>query len=391
MKAVWFNQLDFTSLCRTSRLELAAGVGEKGHCLKIVGRYRRMRPGLARLNPRPLLLKQWLPDPLGGVLFQMQVLLLAAREVAKGTDAVLVDHFCVPTMLPFNLLAKLGLVRTKFLLDVRSAPVDRVGSQWRYNFSLYWTRLFFDGMTVITDLYREDICRRFRIKRSKIGVWGSGVREDLFDPRKVDRVRADDIRCRLGLKNKMVILYHGYLSPYRGLQEAVKALALSAAQGDDRATLVLLGEGPAASEVRSLAESQGVSDAVRVLPPVPYEEVPAYLSMADVGILPFPDVKWWKMSSPLKLMEYLAMEKPVILTDIAAHREVLGDAECAFYIRDNSPTSIAQAIERVAQRKEILPGIGRKGRKIVLERFTWERQAENFLAYVASLDRRKGK
>lgn len=391
MKAVWFNQLDFTSLCRTSRLELAAGVGKKGHCLRIVGRYRRTKTRLSRLNPRPLLLKQWLPDPLGGVLFQMQVLLLAAREVAKGTDLVVVDHFCVPTMLPFNLLAKLGLVRTKILLDVRSAPVDRVGSQWRYNSSLHWTKLFFDGMTVITDLYREDISRRFRIKGRKIGVWGSGVREDLFDPRKVDKARADGIRCRLGLQNKMVIIYHGYLSPYRGLQEAVKALALLAAQGDDRAALVLLGEGPASSEVRALAKSQGVSDAVWLLPPVPYEEVPVYLSMADVGILPFPDLKWWKMSSPLKLMEYLAMEKPVILTDIAAHREVLGDAECAFYIRDNSPTSVSRAIGRVARQKKTLRGLGSKGRKIVLERFTWERQAENFLAYVASLESRKGK
>lgn len=390
MKAVWFNQLDFAALCRTSRLELASAFSRRGHDLKIIGRYRHEIPRFAPLHPRPLLLKQHLPDPAGGILFQLQVLLLALCEVAKKIDVIMVDHFCVPTMLPFNLLSLAGLIRTKFVLDVRSAPVDMVGSRWRYGLSVRWAKLFYSGITVITDLYREDISRRFRINRRKIGVWSSGVRTDVFDPGRVDRTHADKIRCRLGLGDSLVVIYHGVLSPYRGLQEMVRALALLNARGRRQAVLVLLGDGPAATEIASLAEAQGVTDAVKLIGSVPYDEVPGYLSVADAGVLPFPDVEWWKMSSPLKLLEYLAMEKPVILTDIAAHRAVLGEAACAFYISDNSPETIACAIRKVAENKSTLPEIAKEGRSIALKRFTWERQAENLLCYIARLCHRKG-
>ncbi len=385
MRAVWFNQLDFASLCRTSRLELAAAIGTMGHRLRIIGRYRRQKPHLSPLNPRPLLLKQWLPDPFGGVLFQLQVFFLAACEVVKKTDWLLVDHFCVPTLLPFALLSKVGLSQTGILLDVRSAPVDRVGSEWRYNVSLRFAKLLFDGLTVITDHYREDISQRFGRERSTIGVWGSGVREALFDPRGIDKAKADVIKSRLGVGDRLVMIYHGYLSPYRGLQETVRALAMLAREGDRQAVLVLLGAGPAAAEVLALAASHGVADAVRVLHSVDHESVPLYVSIADVGILPFPDLKWWRMSSPLKLMEYMAMEKPVILTDIPAHRAILGREKCAFYLPDNSPSTIARVIREVSRQKETLPELGRHGRAIVLQKFTWRRQAEAFLAYVDGL------
>jgi len=397
VKAVWFTQLDFGSLCRTSRFELAKAFGRIGHRLKIVGRYRRQKPPLADINPRPVLLEQWLPDPAGGIFFQLQLLLLAICEIVKRVDLVLVDHFCVLTMLPFNLLSKGRLVRTKFVLDVRSAPVDMAGvqyalSRWRYILSLRWAKLFYDGVTVITDLYRQDISRRARIAEAKIGVWGSGVRTDLFDPRKVDKARVESIKSFLGLADRLVVMYHGFLSANRGLQETVKALALLNAewQGHRRVTLLLVGDGPATAKIKSLAEAEGVSDAVMLKGSVPYEEVPDYLSICDVGILPFPDTEWWNMSSPLKLMEYLAMEKPVILTDIPAHRALVGSARCAIFVTDNSPLNIARAIGELTRHIACFQNAAREGRTIVSQKFTWERQAHNLLDYVAQLDQMKG-
>jgi len=396
VNGVWFNQLNFDSLCKTSRLELAAAFSRMGHSLKVIGRYRHKRPPLVSINPRPLLLKQCLPDPAGGIFFQLQLLFLAAWEILKKVDVILVDHFSMPTMLPFAFLSRAGLIRTKFVLDVRSSPVDMFGiryalSRSRYHLCIRWANLFYDGLTVITDLYRRDIASRFRINPARIGVWTSGVRAKVFDSVRVDRARVKSIKCRLGIQNKLVLMYHGVLSPYRGLQEVVRALALLNAQGQRQAVWVILGNGPAASEIRSLAESQGVGDAVKLIDSVPYGEVPDYLSACDVGILPYPDIKWLNMNSPLKLLEYLAMGKPVLLTDIPAHRAVLGDAECAFYVSDNSPANIARAIRNVAQRKDSLPEIGRQGRQIALNNFTWERQVENLLDYIANLDRRKGK
>ncbi len=390
MRTLWFNQLDFGNLCRATQLELTKAFGRLGHSLRIVAPYRHTKPQLPPSKPRPLLLKQHLPHPAGGIFFQLQLFFLAACEIAKKVDLILLDHFCVPTMLPFNLLSKAGLIRTKFVLYILSAPVDMVGVRYalslrRYNLSVRWAKVFYDGIVVISDLYREDISSRFRIAPAKIGVCTSGVRANVFDPRRVDKGRADSIKYRLGLRDRLALVYHGVLSPYRGLQEVVKALALLKSQGRREAVWVVLGDGPAAGEIASLAEEHGVTDAVKLVGSVPYKEVPDYLSVCDVGILPYPDIKWLDMNSPLKLLEYLAMEKPVILTDIAAHRAVMGDATCAFYISDNSPAGIARAIRKLAKEKSALAQLGKQGREIILEEFTWERQAENILSYTAKL------
>lgn len=389
MNAIWFNQLDFASLCRTSRLELARGFARAGHSLRIVGRYRAApsRPRLAGIRPRPLLVKQVFPDPLGGLFFQGQVLFLTLGAVLRGVDLVLVDHFCVLTMLPFNLLAKVRLIRTKFVLDIRSCPVDLTGARYsvsrgRYELAIRFTKLLFDGITVITELYREDLASRFGIKKKDIGVWSSGVDARQFDPKRVDKSKVESIQSMLALDDRMIVMYHGVLSAFRGLQNAVRALAILRAEGHDDAALVFVGEGPAAAEIGSLAKQLAVNDVVKLVGSVSHKEVPPFIQACDAGILPFPRSKWWEMSSPLKLLEYLAMEKPVVLTDFPAHRAVTGEATCAFYIEDSSPAAIARGIRALVARKRALPQIGNQGRAIAREEFTWERQVERLLGYV---------
>lgn len=390
MKAVWFNQLDFGTLSKTTQLEVARTFRKMGHTLRIVATYRGTRPAFLSVTPRPLLLKQFFPDPLGGILFQLQVLILAVGEVLRKADLIMMDHFCAPTMLPLNLLSRAGLIRTRFVLNVLSAPVDMVGARYavslaRYKLSVRCAKTFCDGIIAISDLYRKDISQRFGINPVRIGVCTSGVAIDVFDPQKVDIAHAESIRSRLGLGDRLLVMYHGVLSAHRGLQNVVKALAILHARGHDRAGLILLGAGPAASQIAALAETEGIQQALRLIDAVPYEEVPCYLSICDAGILPFPDQKWWQMSSPLKLMEYLAMEKPVILTDIPAHRSVLGEAACAFYLNGNSPAEIARAIRELSQQKDSLARLGKQGREIVLRNFTWEKQVENLLNYAMRL------
>lgn len=393
MNAIWFNQLDFASLCRTSRLELARAFARAGHCLRIVGRYRSIRPRVAGINPRPLLVKQLFPDPLGGLFFQVQVLWMTLGGVFRKADLILVDHFCVLTMLPLNVLAKAGLIRTKFVLDIRSCPVDLTGarhsvSRMRYELAIRCAKLFYDGITVITELYQQDISSRFGINKERIGVWSSGVAADLFDPAGVDKLCVEGIKSRLGVYDRTVIVYHGVLSAFRGLQDAVRALALLRAEGHDNAALVFVGNGPAAAEIRSLAKEHGLTDVVKLVDSVPHEEVPPWIAACDAGMLPFPRSKWWEMSSPLKLLEYLAMEKPVVLTDLPAHRAVMGDAKCAFYLEDSSPVTIARGIRALAAQKGALAEIGKEGRAIVLAKFTWEKQVNNLLGYVERLGSR---
>ena len=89
-----------------------------------------------------------------------------------------------------------------------------------------------------------------------------------------------------------------------------------------------------------------------------------------------------RSSSPLKLMEYLAVAKPVIVTRIEAFTEALRGSVAGIFIEDNRPASIAAAIRHAYEHRARLPDRGRSGRQVVEGRFTWDRQAAVLEAYL---------
>src|SRR5437868_3976748 len=83
--------------------------------------------------------------------------------------------------------------------------------------------------------------------------------------------------------------------------------------------------------------------------PVSQEKVAIYLNAADVLVIP--DTVTQLTASPLKLFEYMAVSKPIVLKDMPALREILnGDA--AEYFREGDAISLASALERLISNPE---------------------------------------
>jgi len=119
---------------------------------------------------------------------------------------------------------------------------------------------------------------------------------------------------------------------------------------------------------------------------VDYAEVPKYIAMCDVGIVPLPDLPYWRFQCPLKLLEYLAMKKVVIVTDIPAHRAIIGKEKCGIYISSVKPIGIAKSITYAYNNKEKLGKWGEIGRTIIKQEYTWEKVARDLENYLLSID-----
>lgn len=280
------------------------------------------------------------------------------------------------------------LLRIKVVLDIRSVPVETFGLQgfminlW-FSVSMSFARRFFDGITAITILMKEDLCGRFHISRNKIGVWTSGVSTRLFDPSKYAS-EASVFKNKLGLSSKFVVFYHGRFSPTRGLKQSIQAMK-KIHKLHPNITLFLLGSGPITSELQQLIREEKLDCSVLIHDPVDQSQVPRFISACDVAIVPLPNTIFWRSQSPLKLLEYLAMEKPVIVTDIPAHRTVLGENECGRYFASIKPSDISDAIEFAYINEEKFEQWGKNGRKIVENGYTWERVAADLDHYLSSL------
>jgi glycosyltransferase involved in cell wall biosynthesis len=116
---------------------------------------------------------------------------------------------------------------------------------------------------------------------------------------------------------------------------------------------------------------------------VEYERIPEYIYLADVGVIPLPpDNIWWQSSAPLKTLEYLAMAKPIITTNIPFHQRIFEQGECGILLKESSPKIFANAITELYKNEKKRKRMGEKGKEIVEKYYTWDRKAmevEKFL------------
>ncbi len=149
-------------------------------------------------------------------------------------------------------------------------------------------------------------------------------------------------RQQLGLPaSAPIVVYAGMPFSYRGLERLVDAFA--ALQVDHPAALLLFVGGRPAEIARFQAQADALQlgDAVRFFGAQPQSVTPAYLHAADVLVIP--DTVTDVTASPLKLFEYLAVERAVVLPAIAALREVL-PAEIGYYFQRGNTAALEQAL-----------------------------------------------
>jgi glycosyltransferase involved in cell wall biosynthesis len=303
------------------------------------------------------------------------------------TNVVIMEPYPqILSAFPSLLISKIRKV--KFILDIRTTPVE--AERFRGFLTRFWFSLsvlvakrFLDGITIITPLMKKEVCDRFNLDPARVGVWTSGVSDSLFNPANFIHEK-EEIKRKFGLTGKFVVFYHGVFTPTRGLAEVIAALKILMPRYPDM-VFFLLGDGPFAPSLRALIKRQNLEKNVIIAKSVDQVEVPKFISMCDIAVVPLPDNPYWRFQSPLKLLEYLAMEKVVVVTDIPAHRAVVGDAKCGVYISSIKPEEIAKALEHVYLNKDSLREGGKIGREIVLREYTWEKVARNLEDYLVSI------
>jgi glycosyltransferase involved in cell wall biosynthesis len=279
--------------------------------------------------------------------------------------------------------------KVKFIMDIRSFPVEIVGlrgfvNKFLYSLSVPIAKKMFDGLTTLTPLMKTEICHSFNIDPSVVGVWTSGVSDDLFNPESFSS-EGNKLKAKLGLSRKFVVFYHGVFTANRGLIETMSAIKIVRRKYPD-IVFFLLGTGPIINMQRAFVQKEGLQKNVILHSRVSQMEVPKFIAMCNVGIIPLPHHPYWNSQNPLKLLEYLAMKKVVILTNIPAHQTVIGEAKCGLYISSIRPTEIADAIEYAYINRAKLESWGKVGKEIIRGKYTWQKVAADLENYLLSID-----
>jgi len=204
----------------------------------------------------------------------------------------------------------------------------------------------------------------------------NGVDADRFQP--CDRTAA---RAALGLPTDAPVLgYTGTLLWWQGLETLLDAFALVAA-ASPQARLLIAGHGEKDAALRLQAERLGIAERVLWTGAFPHDRAPALLAACDLCVVPKRPLA--SGYSPIKLYEYLACARPVIASDLPGF-EIVREREAGLLVPPEDPAALAEAILRLAADPGTREAMGRRGRELVCERFTWRHTAEKALAGLAT-------
>lgn len=185
-----------------------------------------------------------------------------------------------------------------------------------------------------------------------------------------------DARKTLGLATEHQ--YVGTVSSlvaYEGLDLLVRAVAELVPQNPSL-RLLIVGNGVERNNLISLSEKLGIGEYCIFPGRVPREEARTYHCALDVFVVPRRDLSVTRAVTPLKPVEALACEVPVVAADLPALRELVRDGETGLLVAPDDVNELAQGIDKLLRDSSKRASMGAAGRQMMLDERTWSRNAE---------------
>lgn len=181
-----------------------------------------------------------------------------------------------------------------------------------------------------------------------------------------------DVRRELGLDDSsLVIGAVGRLSPVKGHASFLEAAKLIV-QEEPRARFLLVGNGPLQRQLRAQAAQLGLSDACLFLGD--RADVYDLVSAMDVFVLPS-----LNEGIPMALLEAMALNRPVVATDVGGVPEVLEHRVTGLLVSPGDPRGLADACLNLLANPAWAGRLGQQARHAVESRFTLERSGRELV------------
>jgi glycosyltransferase involved in cell wall biosynthesis len=194
----------------------------------------------------------------------------------------------------------------------------------------------------------------------------------------LNRLRPVDPEPELKMGRRYLLAYVGEMAAQDGVELAIHALdILVHRHGRQDVGLVLVGDGSSLPDLRSLAHELRLDDCVTFTGWVSIKDVARYLSVADIGLSPEPRDAMNDQSTMIKIMEYMALGKPIVAFDLKETR--FSAQEAALYATPNNLEDFALKIAETLDDKDLRRRMGAFGRKRVEDVLSWNHSREQLL------------
>ena len=304
---------------------------------------------------------------------------LAIRIRRESTVDVV--HACNPPDLLFLVALLLRCTGSRFVFDQHDLVPELFESRFpRGSRILYWMtrvveRLTFaaaDAAISPNESYRRVAIERGRMRPERVSVVRSAPDLSRFVRRHPDR----------NLRNgkKFLAAYLGVMGPQDGVDYALRALAhLRCDIGREDVHCIFMGAGDAFDDMVALSDELGLTDMVEFTGRVSDEFVLRCLSTADVCLSPDPPSPLNELSTMNKVVEYMAMARPIVSFELLEARVSAGESAC--YVGGTDVVAFASAIDGLLRDPERRNRMGCVGRERVERELSWDTSRRNLIDF----------
>lgn len=233
-------------------------------------------------------------------------------------------------------------------------------------------------IVVVSRFLKNAICRDWGCSISQVSVIPNAVNLARFNP----PANNNGLKGELGLENKNTVMFIGEIAPWQGVEYLLGAVAKIVKEFPSVMAVVVGGVSGAHSnyfkQLINMTSNLRISKHVTFIGVVPHSEIPNIIAAADIAVAPFISSKRGRLAfSPLKIFEYMAMEKPIIASKVPWIEEILEDNETAMLVKPNSGEAIAEAMMKLFSNPDIARCLGENARRIAEEKYGWDKVATN--------------
>lgn len=172
--------------------------------------------------------------------------------------------------------------------------------------------------------------------------------------------------------------YVGTMSVQEGIDILLEIALYIKKQGRNDIHFTCIGGGPGLKELESMKKDMGLNDMFNFTGRIPDEDLLKILSTADVCVNPDRPSEMNNMSTMIKIMEYMALGKPIVQFDLKEGKYSARDA--ALYAKNDSIEDFAKKILWLLDHPSERKKMGEFGRKRIEEKLAWKYSVPNLLA-----------